>query len=297
MRLPSKSATFAILMVASAVSAFLVPSSWTAPVRGVFQPLGLVQWMFSSSGREAGAVVNGAGGQRVTQERARELLKENEELKTQVVNQQQMIDEFQAQLDQVTALRGQVPYSQARIVLAPVVSYDASPARDTLQIALNERTSSLIKVGQWVAAGVPETPTRELLCRQWLIGRVSEVHTRLARVQLATDPKFRAGVQAGRLAGQSAGNQWRLELADEACVLDGQGGGKMLISQAKENYFESGNQLVGVPASRDLPAPFVLGRIVAAKHRDDSSKHYDLTVIPWGSVERLTHVYVISMEP
>jgi hypothetical protein len=99
-------------------------------------------------------------------------------------------------------------------------------------------------------------------------------------------------VRAARLRADGT-----VQLADKPCFLEGQGAGRMRITQAVEDYFHSGYRLVVVPASRDLPAPMTLGRIEAAMPRDDSAQHFDLTVVPAGPVEKLTHVYVLVTEP
>ncbi|MCK4341289.1 MAG: hypothetical protein KAY37_06150 [Phycisphaerae bacterium] len=292
MRPPSKSGTFLILMTASAVSAFLLVS-WTDWLRGPFQPLALGQWPVSASTRETAAAIDDLTAEDISPERALQLARENDALRQQLVEQQGRLTQLQQALDSATGLAAQSPDGNAVMVLAPVVSYDANPRRDTLLVALNERTHDLVRQGQWVAAAILEPPGQIQPSRRWLVGRVSEVQMRLARVQLATDPGFRTRVHAAQVLHEGD-DTLHPASAGEGCILDGQGGGRMLISQAEEDYFASGYRIVVVPASRMLPSPLVLGRIESSKQRDDSARHYDLTVVPWGPVEALTHVYVIS---
>lgn len=288
MRLPSKSGTFAILMMGSAVSALLVPSGWTAGLRGLFQPRALLQMPVSAAARETEQALNATLARPLSAREADRLRRGNEELRRQVVSQGRRLAEQQERLDDIAGLRGQSADNLSAIVLAAVASFDADPRRESLQVVLSARARPFVREGQWVAAGVRQDPSREMLAQQWLIGQVSEVHTRLARVQLITDPGFKLGVQTARVR---ADGTWQSD--DKRCVLSGQGRGRMLIDQAEEDYFKSGYRIVMVPASRTLPFPLSLGRIDGSRVRDDSPQHVDLTVVPWQPIEELTHVYII----
>jgi cell shape-determining protein MreC len=293
MRLPSKSATFAILMAASALSAFVLPAGWTKGVRGLFQAVILVQWPVSWATRAASQAAGGVGREEIPQARARELLTENEKLRREIGNQRLRLEELGRALEDAAGLRAQLPDTYATIIPAPVLAYDSNPRRQTLQILLSEEVRGRVQEGQWVAAGAPRSETgREPLIRQWLIGRVSEVQTRLARVQLATDPRSRVAVRTARVL---ADGTW--QLSAEKCLLQGAGVGRMLLSQAPEDYFATGYRVVVVPVSRELPISLSLGRIVGSKQRGDSSQHFDVDVVPWQRAETLTHVYVLSMVP
>jgi cell shape-determining protein MreC len=292
MRPPTKSETFILLMIASAASAFLIPRPWTDWLRGPFQATAFLQWPATSAAREADRVVDDALARRLSAEASRRLRAENEALQRQVVNLQLQLADLAEEVELVTGLRDQLPDSHVVIVLAPVIAYDADPRRETLQILLKPWTRPLVRKGQWVAAGVYESPTRVGLARQWLIGQVTEVQTRLARVRLATDPAFRTEV---RVAVPATGGGW--EMTEEGCVLDGKGDGRMLISQAPVDYFAEGYRVVVVPPGPALPFPLTVARLEGSRPRDDAPTHFDLEAVPWSSAERLTHVYVIASEP
>ena len=297
MRLPSKSATFAILMVAAAISAFVLPARWTTGLRGLLLGLILLLWPASTATREVAEPVREFTQPEIPQARAHALEAENQQLKRALAQAAQTIQDLTAQFATVTGLRGQLQDGDTMIVIAPVVAYDANPRRDTLEIHLTEAARGRVRVGQWVAAGTAmdttqaEASGRELLQREWLIGRVSEVHLRVARVQLSTDPGFRVEVRTACVSSDG-----RVELAREGCILDGIGKGQMLISQATQDYFHAGFEVVIVPASQELPINLSIGRINTSVKRLDSPQHFDLTVLPWGRVPALTHVYVICPE-
>jgi cell shape-determining protein MreC len=298
MRLPSKTVSFWILMGLSALSAFVLPPAWTARTRGLFQPLALLQWPASWFAGRTHAAVDSVTEPAVTPDQARELQAENDRLQRQVLQQRLALQEAQRRLAELSGLAEQLPDSHARIIIAPVVAADASPRHSTLLIAKGQQ-AQWVREGEWVVAGGAPAPewdadatVRDLLSRGWLIGRVSEVQPRLARVQLATDPRFKTEVRTARMLADGT-----VQLAGDACVLEGQGAGRMRITQAVEDYDKTGYRIVVVPTSRDLPVPMTLGRIEGSTPRNDSSQHFNLTVLPWGPAEKLTHVYVIVTEP
>jgi len=298
MRLPSKTTTFWVLLAASGVSAFLLPASWTTPGRGLFQPLVLLQWPTTWFAHKTAESVEGTTSESLSAEQATALRREVNALQRQVINQRLRLREAERQLEEVTGLAAQMPDSHASIIVAPVVSYDASPRRETLQIALKDAGWRRLRQGreQWVVAAVGPTPDwdkeatlRDLLHRGWLIGRICELHPRVARVQLATDPAFRCAVRAARVLEDGT-----IQATEEGCMLEGQGSGRLRINQAIEDYYETGWLIVIAPTSRELPVPMTLGRITGSRPRDDSAQHFDLDVVPWGRTEMLTHVYVIA---
>jgi len=299
LHLPSKTAAFWILMGLSALSATVL-HDWTAPARGLFQPLALLQWPLSWFTHQVDQAVGAAAEKPLPADQGRALREEVDHLQRQVLNQRLALQKAEERVEELSGLAGQMPDSHAGILIAPVVSYDANPRHSTLLIAKTKmRQKRWVREGQWVIAGGASAPSgdagatvRDLLWRGWLVGRVSEVQPEVARVQLATDPRFATEVRAARLRADGT-----VQLADKPCFLEGQGAGRMRITQAVEDYFHSGYRLVVVPASRDLPAPMTLGRIEAAMPRDDSAQHFDLTVVPAGPVEKLTHVYVLVTEP
>lgn len=299
-RRPSKAAGFWMLMGVSALSAFLLPRQWTSPGRGLFQPLVVLQWPASWFAARTSEAIEHAAERPLPADQARELRREVDLLRQQVLNQRLALQQAAERVHELSGLADQMPDSHAGIIIAPVVAYDTDPRRSTLLIAKTSmRQTRWVRVGQWVVAGGAgaagwdrEATIRDLLWRGWLIGRVSEVQPQVARVQLTTDPSFAAEVRAARLGADGS-----IGLAGDAGYLQGQGKGQMRITQAVEDYFRTGYRIVVVPASRDLPVPMTIGRIESSTPRDDSAQHYNLTVLPWGRIEDLTHVYVLVTEP
>ncbi len=298
MRWPSKSVAFHLLLAASAVSAFLLPTSWSAWAKRFFQPLALVQAPFAWAARGV-AGAHEAAASAPTPAEARALAAENEVLQRQVAQQRLRLEQAEARIAELTRLSLEVLDSRARVVVAPVVGLDSNRRRAALRITLSERQRRLVQRDQWVVASAapapdwdPNASVRDLIDREWIVGRISEVQPRVALVQLTTDPAFRAEVRPARVRPDGA---W--EFAERGGLLVGTGQGTMLISQATDDYFGTGFHIVVVPAGRELAAPLTLGRITGVEPRNDSSQHVDLRVLPWGTVTQLSHVYVLATEP
>ncbi len=283
----NKAGVFAILMSVSAVTAFILPASWTNWLRAPFQPLALVQLPFASASRAVGEQIGEIGAEGTPSER--ELQAEIEALSRQVGHQELEIAAQQELLDDLSDLTSRAGDALATIVLAPVAAYDSDRRRETLQIVLTERSRPYVRSGQWVAAGTSGPATRAGLAQQWLIGRVDQVQTRLATVQLITDPGFMAGVF---LARPGPDGSW--ELDEKPCRLQGlPEPGRMLIDQAERDYAREGFEIVVAPSSERLPLAMSIGRLVNSVARSDSPQHVDLRVAPWGEISRLRYVYVL----
>lgn len=291
MRVPSKSGSFVVLMAASAVSAFLLPPGWTGWVRGLFQPRALLQRLTTDAARGVEHRAAQLADPPLPPEQARALRAEVEALRRQVVAQGLQLEQQQARLAELTGLAEQALDGSPSIVVAHVVvSLDADPRRQTLAVRLTEKQRPHVRPGQWVVAGLPEDPTREILSRQWLIGQVAEVQTRLARIRLITDPGFKTRARAVRVLADGTWQPARGE-----CKLAGHGPGQMIIEQAEEDYYKAGYRIVVVPASATLPVPLSVGRIIGSRPRDDSPQHVDLLVAPWAPLEQVTVAYLIVL--
>jgi cell shape-determining protein MreC len=285
-------------MVLAAVMA-LLPVAWTSWVRGLVQLVGLPQWAVSGTGRyvadaaDPGPIPSAAEFSR--------LIEENARLERLVAGQEAWLADLETRFDEVSGLRGQLGELGGQIVIAPVLGYDASPRRETLLIGRGSLSG--VREGLWVAAGTPaaernpERTGRQLLLEQWLVGRVTEVHTRVSRVLLATDPQFGAP-QAGEpvsLARIGEDGGWQTTAA--RYVLSGRGHGRMEITRADADYRSLGFDLVLVPASMELPTALSIGRITGSERLPESALHYNLSVELLGDPRRVSYVYVIVPGP
>jgi len=295
-RMPSKSAVFAVLMLA-AVLAALLPSWCTRWMRAIVQPLGWLQYGASSGTSEVVAALEAVGEAGLSPEEAAGLRSQNEELKRKLGHQSLLLEELRQRFVDVQGLRDELDDASAKIIIARVVARDTEPARETLTIGKGSFHG--IKQGQWVTTGVVpgvgragETG-RELLARQCLVGRVAEVWPYLSRVQLVTDARF--GPVYVRAARELADGTW--QQAPDECLLAGLGNGRMRISRAPVDFYESGFRIALLPTSEELPVPMAVGEIVAARKLDEAPLYYDLDVLSWADFGGLSHVYVIAASP
>jgi hypothetical protein len=292
----SKPALFAFLMTVSALVA-LLPPAWTRWVRGLIQPIGWLQWPLVAGTRRVSDGTTTAAGSAPGRDAYDRAVAELEGLRRQVGHQQLIITELEKQLADVTGIRGQLHRQQAGILIASVVAFDASPRRDALTIARGENDG--IRVGQWVAAGLPpdqldpQATGRDLLIRQWIIGRVIEAHPYLSRVQLCTDPAF--GPLRVRAARINPNGVW--ETAKGECLLYGRGGGGMQIRDATADYVKQGYPAIVVPLGGNSTDVMTLGWASSATPLPEAALHYNLDVRPWGDQRGLTHVYVVDLGP
>ncbi|MFQ5807577.1 MAG: rod shape-determining protein MreC [Phycisphaerae bacterium] len=251
-------------------------------------------WVFSRATRQTRQTVESLTRPAPTREELEQLRHYNQRLTLQVGQQQLLIAEMERQLADLSGLRDQLGDLRAKIIFAAVVGGDTSPRRETITISKGRRQG--IERGDWVAAGMPEAERdpvatgRDLLLRQWLIGRVTEVQPYVSRVQLATDPDF--GTERAWAAKTLMDNTW--QVAGRPCGLEGFGDGSMRIRQASEDYLATGYTIVVVPLADPQPMALAIGRIIASEMLE-TGLHYDLEVEPWGDPQALSHVYVISL--
>ncbi len=281
---------FAILMVVAAVVA-LLPPRWTGWINGILQPAHWVTMPVLRTARAAAEARDMLAAPAPTRRELGTLRAENEQLRRQLHQQEIMIAEMERLLADVTGIRDQLVDPDARIIIAPVLGYDASPRRESLTIGKGSRQG--VRVGDWVAAGLPpgsQASGESALLQQWLVGRVSVVHALTARVQLATDPDF--GPVLAWAAHPTPEGRW--QLADRECALIGTGHGLMRIDRSPADYRTSGDAYVLIPLAHPRPMALLAGTIVGAQMLE-TGLHYNLDVRPPGDARRLAYVYVVAL--
>ena len=292
----SKPGLYAILMIAAAITS-LLPARWTSCVDSLTQPISPITWAVSSSVHALRNTADDLTTPAPSASQAQELLEQNERYLLQLRQQGILIDELEQIIRDLSGLREQMSDERARIVFASVIGGETSPLRETLRISRGTRHG--IRVGDWVAAGLPkqerhtEGGGRDLLMQQWLIGVVSEAFPYVSDVRLTTDPGFRPNTVfwVARVVTET-GTQ--LEIAPRECSLEGIGHQKMLIDRAAEDYESEGYNIVLAPLAYPQPLALVLGQIEQSRALE-TGLHYQFVVKPWSDARTLTHVYVISL--
>lgn len=289
---PSKPATFTLLMLLGLLLSFL-PVRWVRGLRGVLQPLAILQSPVGGAASHLRNAVAPEPEPELTPESTHAILAENEELQRRVAQQRLALEDLRREVARLAGLRDVFPFGRASIVPAAVLAFDTSPRRATLTIAVGSDGIAGLREGLWVAAGeapgaAAEHTGREAVAGQYLIGRISEAHPFLSRVQLATDPGFgplRAAV------ARVVDGAWQPGPAD--VLLTGAGGSTMRIERANTDHFAAGATIVMIPTSLDLPLSLTIGQIVGSRPLPEAPLFFDLDVRPWGDYQRLRYVYVI----
>lgn len=293
LRTPGRSGLFTLAMLVALLMS-IAPPAWTGWLRYPVQVLAWMQQLVSGASRQVSGVAAPAPGAPLTPQQAAELLQSNEELRRQLAHQDLELRQLEEQLEQVTGLRDQLGAARAKIRIAAVVGFDAAPGRHVLTISEGSHTVTGLRPGLWVAAGVAHTGGeatrgRELLARQWLVGRISEVQPLTSRVQLVTD----SGFGPIRVQAASVNPDGRLELRAEQALLVGGGPAGMTIERSPQDYMATGARIVVVPASPDLPVPLTIGEVVASRRVPEAAMFYDLNVRPFMDLRAVRVVYVI----
>lgn len=293
LRTPGRNGLFTLAMVFALLLAF-APLAWTGWMRYPVQVFAWMQQLISGSSRQLSGAGLSEPATQLTPQQLAELLQSNEELRRQLAHQELELRQLEDQLQQVTGLRDQLGTARAKIRIAAVVGFDAAPQRQVLTISEGSHTVTGLRPGLWVAAGVPRpsgdaTLGRELLARQWLVGRIIDVQPLTSRVQLVTDPGFgpiRIQVAAVKADG-------RLDVRPEQALLVGAGPAGMIIRQAAQDYMAVGARIVLAPASPDLPAPMTLGEVMSSRRVPEAAMFFDLNVSPFMDLRSIRMVYII----
>jgi cell shape-determining protein MreC len=220
----TRGAVFTVLLLAAGVLS-LLPTSCTRWMRSPFQVLALPQW---AALRPAQRAYDGAGAAAGQSERVSSLERENEQLLLSLGQQRLWLEDLERRYEAVCGLRGQMWSERVDLVIAPVTGFDVSPWHESMQIGRGAESN--LAPGQWVAAGKGMEDWQngaEFLLQRCIIGRVSEVQTHVSRVELVTDPSFRAEVVPAKVL---ADGTWQLD--SRRYVVTGCRERQMLITQA-----------------------------------------------------------------
>jgi cell shape-determining protein MreC len=293
----SKPNLFIYLMLLSVVL-LLMPAPWKGWIRGIVQPLGWLQSMASSAARVVRAGVESAARRPPPPEDVARLAAEVQELRRQSAAQALEIQDMSRMLDDLSGMRDQLRSESARIIFGTVLGGSGSPRHETLTIwPGSQNGASSVKVGDWVAAGLPEelrsenATGRELLLRQWLIGRVSEVYPYRSTVRLTTDADF----GAARVVAAKRMPDGRWKRSEREGLLYGLGNGKMQVRSSPVDFSGEGYTHALAVLPGQPPITICVGKIVGSRRLPEAALHFNVDVESMGDVRRLGDVYVLSL--
>ncbi|MFN0135229.1 MAG: rod shape-determining protein MreC [Phycisphaerae bacterium] len=287
----TKPALFAWLMAFSLVLVVLPPGAkrW---MTGLLQPIGWIEWIFTGTAQSIREIVSDAAAPPLTAEASEQLRERVAALDRQLAHLYDENTTLRLQIDTLTGLHNQIVDARAIIHIVSVASGSANPRRR--ELIINGGDFRGIRAGDWVAAAPPrdtdlEASGRELVARQWLIGKVTDALPYQSRVRLLIDSDFgpEKVIPARRLPNGS------LQRAEQEVLLYGEGG-EMLIKGVSRNFFEDGFNLIIAPIGPLGGSGMIAGEIFASQSRTDTAQRIDLRARPIGDATTLSTVYVIS---
>ncbi|MFB3891028.1 MAG: rod shape-determining protein MreC [Phycisphaerae bacterium] len=320
-RAPSKGAVFAMLMLASVAALFLGPRA-AAVMR---QPFQVILAPLSDVGILANTEVKSAVGnivsEEISQEEARRLKKDNEELLQLVQSMAGKVEDDSKRLARVQALDklafGQVNKVPCELIEARVVAADSLPYGQT-------RLVSPYGVRYAAPSGVPVTTRRLMtdrsnelqkrfpaLAAQWevntaaLVGRVVSSWAFGAQLQLVTDRGFdkvaanvlrRIDPKSPREITDGSARRTLTEANNRPVPVKVSGDGKSgLVSESipAEHSIRKGDWLVTRSDDPLLPAQIRIGEVAEVKEEGKSPGFVTLRIKPSADLETLREVYIV----
>jgi rod shape-determining protein MreC len=191
--------------------------------------------------------------------------------KNYIANLQKQLQQKHQEFVEMSGIRSRLtPLENAGLVMADVYRSTINGTRSELTI--NRGQNDGLAKGQFV------------LGDNSIIGTISEVDTRTARVKLFTDPASRIAVRIGNL------NIDRLMI----------GGGKYLAKiklLSIKHKIKVGDEVFVRKKPGFLEASMIIGIVDQCKRDERNPSMWDITVKPVSDIERLNSLTVIIMNP
>ncbi len=171
-------------------------------------------------------------------------------------------------IEELSGLRERPVLEGAKIAVADVIT--ASIGGSHSELIINRGENEGLDKGQFV------------LGDNSIIGIISDVSSRTARVKLITDPTSKIAV---KIAKSNTG--W---------IMQGCGNNSAKVSLIKHKV-EAGDIVYACKKPGLLDAPMIAGKVGKCERNDESPLLWDITVKPVCNIERLSDVAVIIMNP
>ena len=147
---------------------------------------------------------------------------------------------------------------------------------DVITVSINELRSELI-----INRGLYDGLTKEqfVLADNSVIGTVSDVDARSARINLFTDPTSNIGVKIG----------------NSNCLMQGSGGNLAKVKMVKHKV-KVGSEVMAGKKPGFLDIPMIIGKVARCEHNAEPLL-WDITVEPVCNIQKAENVVVIVMNP
>jgi rod shape-determining protein MreC len=195
--------------------------------------------------------------------------KKESQYQNHIANLEAQLKQKNLKIQQLSGLRERQPLEGANLVLADVIR---SPTNGySSELIINRGATEGLAKGQFVIGD------------NSIIGIVSDVSYRAARVKLFTDTNSRIAVTVGNL--------------DVERMMHGTGNNraKIQLLQIKHEVHKA-DPVYASKRPGFLDAPMIIGKVAECQRYDKNPSLWDITVEPVCDIEKLTGVAVIVME-
>jgi len=193
-------------------------------------------------------------------------------LQNHLANLEAQLNQEHRKVEKLAGLRDREVWKGARFVLADVMTTSVSGAKG--EIIINRGENDGLANGQFV------------LGDNSIIGVISGVSDRMARIKITTDPSFRIAVEIENL---------KLKVP---CLMQGNGNNSAKIRMLSIKYnVRPGCKVYAAKKPGFLDAPMIVGKITKCKRAAENALLWDIQVEPVCDIESIKSIAVIVMNP
>jgi cell shape-determining protein MreC len=250
-----------ILLLLAAGIIFIAPLSWTKEFQSAFNDI------FSWPLRLGTSVSLSAR----TQEALPDVFSRGQynSIQNHLANIMQQLYQEHQKVEKLSGLRNRLPLEGADLVVA-----------DVIRATIDGQSELIINRGKNDIDNLAKD--QFVLGDNSVIGTISDVSSRTAKVRLFTDPAFKIAVKIGKL--------------DIDRVMQGDGGKSATVRMIKQKV-KTGEEVFARKKPGLLDAPMIIGKVADCKKNKENPLLWDITVEPACDIEALNEVAVIIMNP
>jgi len=251
---------FILLLLGSSII-FITPLSWTKEFQSTFNDI--FSWPLRLG---TGVSLSTRAQQEVPDIVSR---REHNRLQNHLANVMQQLHQEHQKVEKLSGLRNRLPLEGANLVVADVIRASID-GQSELIINRGKNDNDDLAKSQFV------------LGDNSIIGTISDVSSRTAKVRLFTDSASKIAVKIGKL------NIDR--------VMQGDGSNSATVRMIKHKV-KTGDRVFARKKPGLLDTPMIIGKVARCQRNKESPLLWDITVEPACDIEALNDVAVIIMNP
>jgi len=189
-------------------------------------------------------------------------------LRNHLANTMQLLQQECENLEKLSGLRNRFVWEGANFVLADIITASTDISRN--EFIINRGSDDGLAQGQFVFND------------HSIIGIIADVDSRMARVQLLTDPRSKVAVKIGKL--------------DLQCIMQGNSDGLASIQLVSKKYKITKGDIIYVQKKPGfLDVPIIAGTVVQCETDDENPLLWKIKVEPVYEMKDIKSVTVITM--